>query len=466
MKTILKVLAFALILPLAAFAAASGALSKIDSDVRARVLAQYPDLPPPKLLQLSVPYLDARHAFASPELPRLYRHLEFARTAAIVTGAAGLTLIAAIAAAGYGARRRREWLVRLFKPGVYVTLGGAAILTTAQAAEVIYAGYYYESATIGQVHLQFLALLGLGGLFASVAVVRAALALFKKVRGQIFGVEVLPEAQPALWTEVEEVCRLLQAPRPDHIVLGLEPTFFVTEAEVTCSGREVSGRTLFLSLSLMRLLTRDEQRTVIGHELAHFAGEDTKYSQHFFPVYRGTLMALARLKSGRQTLSTALARLPAIAFVGFFFQSFMLAEKEVSRDRERNADQLGARVGGPAALGSALVKLHAYGPLWKEIYFGLRERGGKLEQERNASALLRQQALSAPSGDLHQAGARQLPHPTDSHPTLAARLEYLQLKLPEVAGAAAIPTAEASGWSLVQGAESLEEQQTAELRAR
>jgi hypothetical protein len=59
---------------------------------------------------------------------------------------------------------------------------------------------------------------------------------------------------------------------PETVVIGVDPTFFVTEAEVvTLSGR-LWGRTLYCSMPLARILTVDELTAIIGHELGHFRG--------------------------------------------------------------------------------------------------------------------------------------------------------------------------------------------------
>ena len=45
---------------------------------------------------------------------------------------------------------------------------------------------------------------------------------------------------------------------PDNVVLGLTPNFLVTPADVTCLDGLLTGRTLYISLPLSRILTRSE----------------------------------------------------------------------------------------------------------------------------------------------------------------------------------------------------------------
>ena len=79
------------------------------------------------------------------------------------------------------------------------------------------------------------------------------------------------------------------------MVVGLDPNFFVTEARVRCLNGTLSGRTLYCSLPLARILSRAEFDAVIGHELGHFRGQDTQFSQRFYPIYRGTADSLRAL---------------------------------------------------------------------------------------------------------------------------------------------------------------------------
>ena len=71
------------------------------------------------------------------------------------------------------------------------------------------------------------------------------------------------------------------------ILVGIEPTFYATAADIVGCGKEtLKGETLYLSMSLMRLFNKSELKAVIGHELGHFSSKDTDYSTKFAPVYR------------------------------------------------------------------------------------------------------------------------------------------------------------------------------------
>jgi Zn-dependent protease with chaperone function len=126
---------------------------------------------------------------------------------------------------------------------------------------------------------------------------------------------------------VNEVAQRLDALPPEHIIVGLDPNFFVTEAEVQYPGGTCNGRTLYCSLPLSRILRTEEFIGIIGHELGHFKGEDTKFSQQFFPIYRGTVNSIAALQHSGGQGSGVIALLPAIALFSYFLECFSVAER-------------------------------------------------------------------------------------------------------------------------------------------
>jgi hypothetical protein len=55
------------------------------------------------------------------------------------------------------------------------------------------------------------------------------------------------------------------------------------------------GRTLACAAAVPGVLSRAEVDAAIGHELAHFVGEDTEYSLRFVPIYDGVSRSLETL---------------------------------------------------------------------------------------------------------------------------------------------------------------------------
>jgi Zn-dependent protease with chaperone function len=464
MNTRVRVLLFTLGLPVIAFGLAWASMAKIDSVVREQLHRQYPDVPAEKLSKVTVPALAARGAFKTTDLPETYAHLQLARSTALATGLVGLLLIGGVSFAGYVTRDRRDLLLRLFKPGLYVTLIAVGLLTAAQAFAAAYALYYFESIFVERVHFVLIIGIAIGGALAFLAVVRAMLSLLKAVDFRVLGRPVAESEQPALWAMVKDICRELNTAAPDNLILGIEPSFYVTESDITYEGGQARGRSLFLSLSLSRVLTVPELRAIVGHEMAHFIGEDTVFSQRFFPVYRGTFTALANLSRNAVHGAVAVAQLPAITILGFFYQSFAASEKNLCRQRETAADAVGARIGGGSCLATALVKVHAYHEVWGQVLAGVKFNEEEFRSEPNLARAFATRAAGLPVEAFSKAGERIVAHPIDSHPPLVARLLALHCELPATIAITAVPAAEDSAAALIAGHDALEEKQTESAR--
>ena len=122
-----------------------------------------------------------------------------------------------------------------------------------------------------------------------------------------------------------------------------------------------------------------------------------------------------------------LAKLPALALLGYVHGLFQEGEAGVSRERELAADQAGARAGSALALGSALCKICVYSQLWGKVHAQSVEALSEGEVTQNLSLAFADSARF----DVEAAAADQLlastldvrvAHPTDSHPPVSERL--------------------------------------------
>ena len=383
------------------------------------------------------------------------------RGASIATGVAGLAWLALLACAGPWARRSRALLLRIFKSGLHLTNAFLILLLTAQAALAVTALYALEAALLGRVHVGILAGIGLAALAGIVTLARASLAIVQTATTTVIGRKVTEEQSPALWRFVRETARRASAVPPHHIVVGLAPSFFVTEARVGTVDGQLKGRTMFLSLPFSRILTLDELRAIVGHELGHYKGRDTLWSQRFYPIYRGTVDGLQGLHASIGQSLGSLILLPAVALLGYFLECFAVAESTISRERELAADRIGAGLVGAPVAAAALVKVHAFAGCWPTVQSGMSEALGQGKAFANTSALFsdlaRRQATPAA---LEGLGERRLQHPTDSHPPLALRLEGLGVPLAGVREAALQVTPAEPAATLVADYERLERELT------
>jgi Zn-dependent protease with chaperone function len=381
-----------------------------------------------------------------------------ARTA-VITGLIGAGLILMIALAGRLARNSRTVLLHLFAPGLYLTAGILTGLILAHALLAI-AAIYYLAALAGRIPIGIIAAIGIGAVIGLIGMARSIFSLVQKVRQTVIGKSISEADAPQLWRRVKEIATRIKALPPEHIVLGLDPNFFVTEAEVLSLNDTSSGRTLYCSLPLMRILNAKEFAAVIGHELGHFKGSDTKFSQQFYPIYRGTASSIMSLQAASgEGGSQSIALLPAISIFNYFLECFSVAESRISRDRELCADKEGADITDPPTIASALVKVHAYSPLWDTLReAAVRELQGGRAFINTSKTYAEAVAHNAKPDILHGVAETHLSHPTDSHPPLAVRLEALKVTIEHVSADALDVQPVQPAIDLIENAEKIEKE--------
>lgn len=285
-----------LAVPLIGFAVAESIQAKFNSDLRSALRRDFPGA---DAVALSSATLDRFCESFNEQLGDLCgtnRNLNLMSAAALGAGVAGIALLLIIRLAGAASRENRTLLLYVFKPGLYLTASVLIVLILIHAAVAMGAIYYGESALWERVHVKLIGFIGIGAVAGVIIIARNAFALVKKARTVVIGNSLSRTDAPKLWGTVDDLARRLESLKPQNIVLGLEPNFFVTEADVVCLNGTVTGRTLYCSLPLCRIFSVEEFSAVIGHELAHFKGEDTKFSERFYQIYRGTASSIDSLE--------------------------------------------------------------------------------------------------------------------------------------------------------------------------
>ncbi len=348
---------------------------------------------------------------------------------ALLTGLAGLL---GSAVAGRVARRSRESLVATFSlvhralPAV-LTLQIASLSAAVLGASLFEAGglWFAQKVSAGELKLLMgAALLAVAAVWAGYLAIRGlrrTRALFTPEPIGVFGRAVGEAEAPGLWRLTRELARRQEAPAPDHVVIGLTEGFFVTSAAVRLWPQDVllpPGRTLYLPASYLGLLDMREVAAIVGHELAHFSGEDTLYSQRFAPIYAGMEHAFATLARDGEMF----VLWPALALGGQAIASFDRAVAHWSRLREFEADRRGSGVSGPEGAASALLRTSLAAPLIGEVL------GEATRRPERAGDDLVARMVEVGRGDLGDPRTHledRQPHPTDSHPPVSQRLAAL-----------------------------------------
>jgi Zn-dependent protease with chaperone function len=271
------------------------------------------------------------------------------------------------------------------------------------------------------------------------------------------GQVVAAREEPALWALIRDVAARVGTDPPDQIIVGLAPQFFVTEVEVVTPAGPLRGRTLYCSLALLRILSVDELRAVVGHELAHFHGADTTFSSRIYPTYHATEAAIRTLiVQGGRGIRQAITR-PAILALASFAEAMGEAERAFSRDRELAADAVGAAVTSAAAMASALAKVDAYNDVWLEVRTLVAASNASGPPVSNIAAtfadVVRRRAAEAA---LALPLESHVTHPTDTHPPTAMRLSALGIAVERACADARAVTPDPPAASLITTAVSRE----------
>lgn len=269
---------------------------------------------------------------------------------------------------------------------------------------------------------KLLLIIVLGGLFA---LWRSAAILLKKVPLEFkepLSREVTAEEAPELWRIVRYAAEQLQTTPPDRILIGLQLNFFVTELAVIHDEGRVEGKTLYLSYPLLKQLSEDEVLAIVGHELGHFIGKDTRMTREFYPLrlkVRATMFAMA---------SAGWVGWPSVQLLNYFSWCFGETERAASRERELLADEKAARLTSAPTFASALIRFQV---AVEVFHRGFKEAVAQPSQNPMDIPLqaLVQEKLAPDTAFWTQLFEKKLPHPLDTHPSLQVRLEALNQHL-------------------------------------
>ncbi len=425
-----------LVIPVVAFIASYAIQGQLDTNFRTALLKDYPERSTEiSTLTASSACSNQKFRAAAGDFCELNDIINLMRLCAIFTAVLGIGLLIIIKIAGLITRGSRRFLLLIFKPGLHITMLALSLLMILNASLGIFAIYYGESVFLGRVHVFVIVGLGLGALFGVISMFKAQLSTTKRASVFVLGKKLEPEHQPKIWEFVNEQSRQMGAERPQAIVAGLEPNFYVTEADVICLDGTIKGRTMYVSMPLCRILNVEEIKAVLDHELAHYKGLDTKFSKKFYPIYRGATQGLVNISSGYSDHGAAgqIVLMPAMLTLAYFLNSFSVAENKISRERELAADSEAAKHEGSQRIATALVKIQTFSTIWNVVQQLMCKSIGEGKMIINASefysTIVQDRDKENPSINVLEEGPA---HPTDSHPPLNQRFENLNLTLNDV----------------------------------
>jgi len=171
---------------------------------------------------------------------------------------------------------------------------------------------------------------------------------------------VSPSEAPRLYSIVQELASNAGLPMPRiYIMSNQSPNAFAT-------GRNPQNAVVAVTQGILDILTEDELRGVLAHELAHIRNRDMLIGS-IAATLAGAISMLAFFArwgailggfGGRDDRDGGIIGLLVAAIVAPL--AALLIQMAVSRSREYGADAIGAKIAGsPTGLASALAKLEA-----------------------------------------------------------------------------------------------------------
>ncbi len=164
------------------------------------------------------------------------------------------------------------------------------------------------------------------------------------------GVLLTADLYPKLYAVVAEVGKMVHAPTPDEIRLTHRPDCYVVELR---SFAIQTDRRLVLVIGMpqMEVMTQAELKVIIAHELAHFAGGDTRLSVFVFRF-------LEALRQAQQDTAGRIWRwVDPVTWASWsYFHLFFVLSSPIRKHQELRADGWSALVFGGEFAASTLLK--------------------------------------------------------------------------------------------------------------
>jgi Zn-dependent protease with chaperone function len=288
---------------------------------------------------------------------------------------------------------------------------GFYVLAFAMIGLLVYVPYALTQYS-GHVPLRLLPFSGLG----VVAIVRGVF-FAREPEEPPKGLEVREAEQPLLFAELRTIAARLRTSVPDRVLL--QPG---TDAQVAHSGGFLGlggERILSLGVGLVSVLDVSSLRGVIAHELAHFAGGDTRLGGVLYHTRRSVIGAVIG------TAGSWVSR-PFLAYT----KAFLRMSAAVSRAQETQADRLAVElVGGEVfadGLRDAVRAALVFDEFVRHEVEPVVEAGIMPEPLYDGFAAV----LAKVPLDAWQKAEASTPHPYDSHPPLAERLSLARRQPP------------------------------------
>ncbi len=356
----------------------------------------------------------------------------------VIGGGVLLVLMVALAFLAFS-KRSVQYLSFIFGWRVLVFASAATIIL--QGLFTVWLSFWITAFYMHEYIPKLILIVALG---VAAAIFAAIVSMFRTVpmNNAVQGELIAPEAAPALWSRIREFAGRLNTAPPEQIIAGIDTNFFVTEQALQVGQQRTKGRSLFVSIPLLRVLDQTEADAVLAHELGHFVGGDTANSAALGPK-------LVQYDYYSEQMRTAGLTIIAYFLLNLYRVIFEMALQKASREREFAADKIAADLTSPKAIANSLVKVAAYANYRNEVEGKLFEHNeqhaGKLGIGQRVASGLSDFSHSNHFIEIMRAG--NVPHPFDSHPPLQERMQSVGHMLAEEDFADVVCTAPSVSWA-------------------
>jgi Zn-dependent protease with chaperone function len=246
---------------------------------------------------------------------------------------------------------------------------------------------------------------------------------------------------------INKIAKKIKAVPPKNIIIGLSTDFYVLSKDVKLfNGVEeklLKGETLYISIPFLRVLTIKELEGIIGHELAHFSGEDTNYTLKFAPYFRRLTEQFISfdnfLKKSNDQLSKLFSTLSVYPLI-FLYIEFSRKEQKISKIQELRADKFASEACGDSKIFiNAVCKLYVYDLVWQNIekdYYEMVRNKVKNKIKNLSLDFIRTIRSKVDKSQLEvylkEIYKNEQKHPSDTHPTIEQRMKNLKVNKKDI----------------------------------
>jgi len=274
----------------------------------------------------------------------------------------GIGLLIFIKCAGLLGCQSKNGMAFLFSPTVFISLISSGISVIMQMLIFLYGVYLFVAIAFSI--LQSILVEGLGIIMILLSLTMFVMAFFatKKLEIVVLGKECCRSDQKQIFDFVDNIVQQCSSLNIDHLVIGVGPVHFVTSATVKLFGvkKKLRGKTLFLSLSLLKALDVDELKSILVCELGLYKEKNEIYSSWFLPVYTrvNEILDSFSLSFGKdeQEDGRKIFFVPACMILQFCTDVFEKGERAFSAITKEGIDQLALSLTSPRSFLSAFLK--------------------------------------------------------------------------------------------------------------